>query len=122
MAKKPLNHSRHLDYYAKDIGDNAYYKAKQTPTAKQVRFYKRLFAICKENGLPTDTGVYTRTRSDYGRAIDTLLAQLRENGIDINGNGKEAMYVLEIGEDRRGREYANEKIEIKNTETGNRQD
>jgi hypothetical protein len=32
---KQLNHSRHMDIYAKDIGDRAYRSAKRTPTAKQ---------------------------------------------------------------------------------------
>lgn len=114
MAKKPLNHSRYLDYYAKDIGDSAYQKAKQTPTAKQVRFYKRLFAMCKENGLDTDTGDYARTRVEIGWAIDKLLERLQAHGIDINGNGKDATYVLEVGVDRRGRSYAHERIKVDN--------
>lgn len=112
MAKRQLNHSRYLDYYAKDIGDSAYQKAKQTPTAKQVRFYKRLYAMCKENEIDTDTGEYARTRVEIGWAIDKLLERLKENGVDVNGNGKDATYVLEIGEDRRGRSYAHERIEV----------
>jgi len=112
MAKRALNHSRYLDYYAKDVGDNAYHKAKQTPTAKQVRFYKRLFAMCKEHGLDTDTGGYARTRVEVGWAIDKLLERLKEHGVDVNGNDKEATYVLEVGVDRRGRSYAHERIEI----------
>jgi len=107
-----LNHSRHIDIYAKDIGDKAYRDAKTTPTAKQIKFYKKLYALCKENGIDTKTGEYTRTRVEYALAIDKLIERLKANGIDVNGNGKEATYVLTVGSDRRGRDYVNERIEV----------
>ncbi len=56
-----LNHSRYLDYYAKDIGDREYEKAKEKPTAKQIKFFKRLYAICKEHGIDSNTGEYAKT-------------------------------------------------------------
>ena len=115
MGKKSnyrLNHSRHLDYYAMDVGNEAYNRAKETPTAKQVKFYKRLYAICRENNIDPKTGEYTRTRMDYAMAIDTLIKRLQEAGIDVSGNGNKADYVIKAGEDRRGRLYVGEKIEI----------
>jgi hypothetical protein len=112
MAKHRLNHSRYLDYYARDIGDGAVHRAKSTPTAKQVKFYKKLYALCKENGIDPRTGEYTVTRSDYAMAIDKLIIRLQENGVDVRGNGLKASYILEIGEDRRGRDWATERIEL----------
>lgn len=110
--KRQLNHSRYLDYYARDVGDSAVHKARSTPTAKQVKFYKKLYALCKENNIDPRTGEYTVTRSDYAMAIDKLISRLQENGVDIKGNGKQAEYILEIGEDRRRRNYAKERIEL----------
>jgi hypothetical protein len=112
MSKK-LNHSRYIDVYARDIGDREYNRAKQTPTAKQIKFYKKLYAMCKENGVDTDTGEYTKTRGDYALAIDSLINRLEEKGIDVKGNGKDATLVLSHGSDRRGRYYTNERIVIK---------
>lgn len=111
MATKQLNHSRYLDYYAKDVGDNAYNRAKQTPTAKQVRFYKKLYAMCKENNIDPVTK-HKHTRMGYAMAIDKLLNRLQEHGVDVSGNGKDAKYVLTVGEDRRRRTCTGEHIEI----------
>jgi hypothetical protein len=52
---------------------------------------------------------------DYARAIDELLSRLQENGIDVKGNNKKADYVVEVGEDRRGRAYAKERIDVRET-------
>jgi hypothetical protein len=115
MAKRlnhSLNHSRYIDNGAKRIGDRAYHRAKETPTAKQVRFYKRLYAMCKENGIDTDTGKYTRTRMDYAMAIDMLIERLKEHGIDVSGNNKDETYVLERRENRYGEDYVNERIKV----------
>lgn len=110
--KRPLSHSRYLDYGARDIGDRAVQQARSTPTAKQVRFFKRLCVMCRENGIDTAIGHGTRTRADMAMAIDKLLARLQEAGIDVNGNGKSAEYVLTVGSDRRGRYYVDEKIRV----------
>jgi hypothetical protein len=112
-VSKKLNHSRYIDIYAKDIGDRAYWQAKATPTAKQVKFYKKLYAMCKEHGIDTNTGKYTKTRMEYAWAIDKLIKRLQEHGIDVNGNGKDATYVLAYGTDRRGRYYTGQAIEIR---------
>lgn len=109
---KQLNHSRYMDIYAKDIGDRAYRSAKRTPTAKQVKFYKKLYAMCKENNIDTNTGEYTKTRVQYAWAIDKLIERLQEHGVDVKGNGKDATLVLSHGSDRRGRYYTKESIEI----------
>jgi len=108
-----LNHSRYLDYYAKDVADREYEKAKQTPTHKQIAFFNKLYAMCKANKIDTDVGYYVKTRVGYARAIDELISRLRENGIDVKGNNKQADYVVEVGEDRRGRAYAKERIDIR---------
>jgi hypothetical protein len=114
--KMRLNHSRYIDVYARDIGDRAYRKAKATPTAKQVRFYKKLYAMCKENGVDPSTGKYTKTRIEYAMAIDELIKRLQEHGVDVSGNKKEATLVLTHGSDRRGRYYTNERIEVREGE------
>ncbi len=107
-----LNHSRYLDYGAKDVGDYAYRRAKETPTAKQIKFYKKLYAMCKENEIDTDIGLYTRTRGDYAVAIDKLIGRLQEHGVDVKGNGKNATLVLHHHVDRHGRYRTDERIEI----------
>ena len=117
MSRKP-SHSRYLDYYANDVGNRAYWRAKETPTTKQIKFYKQLYAMCKENDIDTSTGDYTRTRADYAMAIDRLLERLQEAGIDVQGNGKEASYVLKVGEDRRRRLYVGERIEVREEGSG----
>ena len=60
-------------------------------------------------------GYYAKTRMDYARAIDELLSRLQENGIDVKGNNKKADYVVEVGEDRRGRVYAKGRIDVRET-------
>lgn len=107
-----LNHSRHIDIYARDAGDRAYWKAKRTPTAKQIKFYKWLYAQCKENNIDTSTGEYTKTRAEYAFAIDKLITRLQENGIDVKGNDKTAHRVLHDVTDRRGRRHIRDTIEI----------
>ena len=109
---KRLNHSRHLDYYAKDVGNRAYWRAKETPTAKQVKFFKQLYAMCKENNVDPALDEYARTRVEFAMAIDTLLERLKEVGVDVEGNGKEAHYVMTHKPDRRGRYWTNERIEV----------
>jgi hypothetical protein len=115
--KMKLNHSRYLDYGAKAVGDRAYERAKSTPTAKQIRFYKRLYAMCKEHNVDPRMDRYTRTRMDYAMAIDALIERLKKHGVDINGNGKDVNYVLTHGSDRRGRYYTRERVVIKDAET-----
>lgn len=107
-----LNHSRYIDNGAKRIGDRSYHRAKETPTARQVKFYKKLYATCKEHGIDPKTGEYTRTRMDYARAIDKLIDRLKEHGIDVSGNNKDATYVLELREDKYGQDFVNERIKI----------
>ncbi len=113
---KRLNHSRYLDYGARDVGDFAVQRAKETPTAKQRKFYNRLYAMCKSNGIDTNTGNYTRTRGDFAMAIDKLINRLQEHGVDIHGNNKDATLVISYGTDRHGRYYRKEGIEIKDRE------
>lgn len=109
---RQLNHSRYIDNGARDIGDREYHKAKVTPTAKQIRFYKKLYAICKANDIDTDTGEHPRSRVDFAMAIDKLIERLQKHGIDISGNGKDVTYVFSHDSDRRGRYYTDENIEI----------
>lgn len=108
-----MKHNRYLDYYAKDVGDREYHKAKDTPTFKQKKFYYRLYAMCKENNIDTSTGDYTVTRAEYADAIDKLIKRLQEHGINVSGNNKDAVLVLTDVDDRRGRNYINEQIKIK---------
>jgi hypothetical protein len=114
--KMRLNHSRYLDYGAKAVGDRAYEQAKSTPTAKQKRFFKKLFAMCKENGIDPSTGRYAVTRVDYAIAIDTLITKLKEKGVNVKGNEKEAAITVHHGVDGYGRFYGHERILIKTEE------
>ena len=109
---RKLNHSRHMDIYAKDIGDGAYHSAKRTPTSKQVKFYKKLYAMCKEHNVDSDVGFWAKTRVDYARAIDILLERLLDKGVDVKGNGKKFDRVIEVKEDRRRREIVTEKLRV----------
>lgn len=110
--KRPLNHSRKIEYYARDVADDVYHAAKHKPTAKQMKFYKRLYALCKEHGVDPKVGDYTRTRTDYAVAIDVLLERLQDHGVDVKGNGKQATYVMELKEDRHRRLTATEHIDV----------
>jgi len=113
---KKASSSRYLDYGSRSTGYAAYEQAKHTPTYKQKRFFNRLCAMCRENGLDPATGEPVRTRSDYGIAIDKLLARLQEAGVDVKGNGKKGEYILTVGEDKlTGAPYAHESIRIIDT-------
>ena len=113
------SHSRYLDYGSRGSGYAAYQQAKQTPTDKQKRFFRQLCAMCRENGLDPSVGHAVSSRSDYGMAIDKLIARLQEAGIDVRGNGKKADYVLTVGEDKyTGSSYAHESIQIREDERG----
>lgn len=107
-----LNHSRYLDYGARKTGEYAYERAKRTPTHKQIKFYKRLYAMCKEHGVSTDTGFYTKTRVDYALAIDKLIKRLQEKGVDVQGNNKNAGLLLIHGTESDGTHYNKERIVI----------
>jgi len=110
---KKARSNRYLDYGARSTGYAAYQQAKATPTDKQKGFYRKLCWLCRENGLDPATGEPVRTRSDYGIAIDKLLARLQEVGVDVKGNGKKAEYILSLGEDKMtGSSYAHESIRI----------
>lgn len=113
-----LNHSRYLDYGARDTGNFSYYRAKQTPTAKQIKFYKRLYAMCKENDIDPKTGSYTVTRADYAMAIDELIKRLQEHGVDIKGSNKNVDIILSHGTDRQGRYYTSERIVVRADDDG----
>lgn len=71
-----------------DISDIICYSANSPPTDRQVRFYKRLFALCKENGISTKMNFYTVSRGDYMVAIKKLIERLKEHGIDVTEGKK----------------------------------
>lgn len=110
--KHKLNHNRHLDYFAKDVGDAAIEVEEQTPTERQKHFLRQLCALCRENQIDPAVGQSVRSRVDYAQAIDLLIDRLNENGVEVKGNGKTAKYVAIVGEDRRRRMTAKEKIFI----------
>lgn len=104
MSRKDykLNSSRTLDVYAKDQAHDIHSKEREFPTSRQRKFFKRLYAMCKENNLDPQIGRHLETRAEYGMAIDKLLAILQENGVDVSGNNEDAAYLLKVGEDRHG--------------------
>ena len=106
-----LNHSRYIDNGAEQVGNYAYNKAKSTPTHKQIKFYKKLYALCKENGVDANTNE-SHSRAGLSRIIDRLLERLKENGVDIKGNGKSATNVLCIGSDKYGNYYCKDRIVV----------
>lgn len=109
MGYKKLNHSRYLDYGAKDIGNSIYESARRMPTAKQIKFYNSLYGMCKDNNIDHTTH-HAHTRAGYARAIDMLLERLKEANIDVHGNGKDSKIILMVGEDEKGRDFAKERI------------
>ena len=109
-----LNHSRYIDAGAKAIANRMYESARATPTAKQIKFYNSLYGKCKDNNVDSTTG-HPHSRAGYARAIDTLLARLKEAGIDVYSNGKEACSVLFVGEDKYGNDYVKERLLVKET-------
>ena len=106
-----LNHSRHMDIYAKDIADKAYWQARTQPTARQRAFYNRLYAMCKDFDIDPSTH-HEHTRVGFSQAIDRLIARLKEAGYNVQGNGKEAVIVYTHGEDRRRRVYVHEGLMV----------
>lgn len=114
--KKHLNHSRYLDYGAKDTGDFSYYRAKQTPTYKQIKFYKSLYARCKEHNIDPKVGEHPVTRMDFTLTIDKLIKKLQENGIEAHSSDKDVTCVVTHGQDHQGRYYTSERIVVKERE------
>lgn len=104
-----LNHSRYIDNGAQQVGKYAYDKEKATPTYKQVKFYKKLYAMCKEHNVDPNTNE-THSRAGLGRVIDILIERLEEKGIDIKTNGKPFSSVLMIGSDKYGNYYSKERL------------
>lgn len=52
------------------------------PTERQKEFFKALCAICRDHNLSRETCVRLRTRADYSRAIQILIARLKNAGIN----------------------------------------
>lgn len=86
MGNYKLNHSRNLDLYAKDIGLDIIRKSKEHPTSKQKKFYNFLRYECSKNDIKVENIQYTRV--EYSHAIDRMLEQLKEKGIDIKHSGE----------------------------------
>ena len=114
--KKQLNHSRYMDIYAKDIADEEYHRVKEYPTSKQRKFFKMLYAMCKEYNVETRLDVYVRTRMQYAMAIDVLIERLQKAGVEVEGNGEDVEYNFTHGSDRRGRYYTDTQIVVKKGE------
>lgn len=66
-----------------------YEREKRKPTYKQLKFYMKLYYMCKDNGIDVKLERHeTRTRMYMAQTIDKLIELLNENGIEIHGNGK----------------------------------
>ena len=98
-----LNHSRYLGF-ERVRSQLEYEHEKSLPTAKQKKFFKSLIIKCKESGIDCNTG-RTSTRGEYSLAIDKLLERLQEAGVDVKGNGKKAILVLNHKTDTRNNNY-----------------
>lgn len=93
-----VQHNRKMDYRAKYAADAEYERLRCTPTSKQLKFFKKLCVLCKENGIEVKLERYeTRTRMYMSQTIDKLIQLLNENGIDVHGNGKTAHDVISHG-------------------------
>ena len=93
-----LQHNRLMGYGAKYAADAEYERLRCTPTSKQLKFFKKLWGLCKENGIEVKLeGYETRTRMYMSQTIDKLIQLLNENGIDVHGNGKTAHGVIAHG-------------------------
>lgn len=105
------DHNRYLGF-EHIRAQSEYEREKETPTAKQKKFFKSLVMKCKANDVDCNTGL-TRTRGQYAHAIDTLLARLQEAGVDVKGNGKTATLELHHKSDARNNDFmTTERIRI----------
>ena len=90
-----IQHNRKMDFKAKYEASAEYERLRNTPTSKQIKFFKKLCMLCKENGLEIPVGQGdTRTRLEMANAIDKLIKLLNESGVDVHGNGKTAVNVI----------------------------
>lgn len=97
MSNKP-QHNRKMEYSAKYAADAEYERLRNTPTARQIRFFKKLCVLCKEHGIENPIKrEETRTRLLMADAIDKLIKLLNNNGVDVHGNGKTAKGVITHG-------------------------
>ena len=84
-----------MDFKAKYEASAEYERLRNTPTSKQIKFFKKLCVLCKESGLEVPVGRgETRTRLEMANAIDKLIKLLNESGVDVHGNGKTAVNVI----------------------------
>ena len=111
-----LNHSRYIDTGTKAAADREYWRLRQTPTAKQKKFFLRLVCMCKERGLDAGVGFSMHTRADYSMAIDILKERLAAAGVKIGKPEKIAKYVVEHGTATDGSYYTREIIIVENAD------
>jgi hypothetical protein len=110
MSKQKLNHSRYMDFTSA-AADRVYERLRRQPTARQMQFYRCLYAACKEHGIDAKTG-HPHTRVGVSIAINALLERLNAAGVNIHGNGKTADHVLIVDEDKHGSDRARERIAV----------
>lgn len=91
MAKQKLNHSRDMSTSYKR--DNYYYDIERSKaTAKQVKFYRRLWYLFKENNLNLKTEAEKRNicpstltnpsgRAEFSEAISNMMSILEDYGL-----------------------------------------
>ena len=78
---------------------------KNTPTAKQKKFYAHLAGLCKEHNIDPSLGHPLRNRIDYASGINLLIERLQHHGIDVHGNGVTYGVRYSTGTDNRGRDF-----------------
>lgn len=104
VSKVKPRYNSHYGSYSKNRYYDALKTAKNTPTAKQKKFFASLCAKCVENGIDAGCGHPLNNRIDYASGISLLLERLQNAGINVHGNGKEFTKTVTVGMDERGRD------------------
>ena len=125
--KKPLNHSRYLGTSYRT--DNYYYDIERSKaTAKQVKYWQKLYYMFKDNNIDLDAEIEKRGlsqsiknptgRAGFSIAIDELIGILADLGLYEAKNNKRDNFIpsLNVMEDNGRRMRVWQSIEYKEVE------
>lgn len=101
----------HYGSYSKNRYYDALKTSKNTPTAKQKKFFAALCAMCTEHGIDAGCGHPLNNRVDYASGINLLLERLQHHGVDVHGNGVSYGVKYTTGTDSRGRDFTETSLE-----------
>ena len=79
MAKRSY-HNRKMGFGAYEVGVACSANAFMQPTSAQRKFYLKLYAMCKQNGLEVSKS--GKTRVSYSKAIDEMILRLNQAAVE----------------------------------------